>query len=73
MFQADWQIEQTRPDREWPSEGRVAFEGYGARYRPNQDLVLLDINADIQGGEKVLLHHNDSCIVVGDWILGIFE
>lgn len=37
----------------WPSKGSVAFVNYSARYRPDLDLVLRDINLYIKPGEKV--------------------
>lgn len=37
----------------WPSKGSVAFVNYSARYRPDLDLVLRDINLHIKPGERV--------------------
>lgn len=52
-IQADWEVAGPRPDRLWPSEGRISFENYSAKHRPGQELVLHQIKADIAGGEKV--------------------
>ncbi len=52
-LQAEWYIDETRPRRDWPDEGKVAFENYATRYRAGLDLVLKGITADVSGGEKV--------------------
>ena len=41
---------------DWPSEGRVTFNNYATRYRPELDLVLNDVSVDIRGREKVHLY-----------------
>ena len=51
--QREWYIDETKPRRGWPDEGKVAFDNYATRYREGLDLVLRGINADIKGGEKV--------------------
>ena len=40
-------------DNSWPSEGKVNYENYSMKYRPNCDLALKDINIDIKSGEKI--------------------
>ena len=37
----------------WPSQGRVQIINYSCKYRPQTDIVLHKINADIMGGEKI--------------------
>ena len=40
-------------DNSWPSEGKVNYENYSMKYRPNCDLALKDINININPGEKI--------------------
>jgi ABC-type multidrug transport system fused ATPase/permease subunit len=51
--EAEWVVEGSRPNKEWPPQGNVAFQAYSTRYRPGLDLVLKKIDAKIEGGEKV--------------------
>ncbi|CCE80487.1 Piso0_003604 [Millerozyma farinosa CBS 7064] len=46
-------IESNRPKSSWPSEGNILFRDYSAKYRPELDLVLKDINLTISPREKV--------------------
>ena len=39
--------------KSWPNEGKVKFENYSVKYRPDTEIVLKDINFEINGGEKV--------------------
>ena len=64
--EAPWYIDETKPPRTWPPEGKVAFENFKVRYRPELDLVLKGITLNIGAGEKVrdfaffsdqLVHH----------------
>ncbi|KAL7855415.1 hypothetical protein AOLI_G00190190 [Acnodon oligacanthus] len=50
--EAAWTAE-NRPADGWPSEGRVRFEDYKVRYRPELELVLHGITCDIRSNEKV--------------------
>ncbi|KAG0084918.1 hypothetical protein BGZ92_009462 [Podila epicladia] len=38
---------------QWPSEGRVAFKNYSARYREGLDLVVKNLSFDVQPCEKI--------------------
>ena len=40
-------------DKSWPSEGKVNYDNYSMKYRPNCDLALRDINIEINPGEKI--------------------
>ena len=40
-------------DKSWPNEGKVIYENYSMKYRPNCDLALKDINININSGEKI--------------------
>lgn len=51
--EALWDIDETKPPKKWPSDGKVSFENYETRYRAGLDLVLRGISVDIAGGEKV--------------------
>ena len=37
----------------WPSKGRIQIINYTCKYRPETEIVLKKINADINGGEKI--------------------
>uniref|UniRef100_A0AAR2L6N4 ATP-binding cassette, sub-family C (CFTR/MRP), member 2 n=1 Tax=Pygocentrus nattereri TaxID=42514 RepID=A0AAR2L6N4_PYGNA len=50
--EAAW-IAEKRPPDGWPSEGRVRFEDYKVRYRPELELVLHGITCDIRSNEKI--------------------
>ncbi len=51
--EAEWTLEEKKPDPAWPQEGEVEFSDYGIRYRPGLDLVLKNITVNIRGGETV--------------------
>lgn len=51
--EADWRIEGRAPSKDWPSQGVVKFDRYSTRYREGLDLVLHDISADVDAGEKI--------------------
>ncbi|XP_030626403.1 canalicular multispecific organic anion transporter 1 isoform X2 [Chanos chanos] len=50
--EAPW-ITDHRPPDDWPSEGKLRFEDYKVRYRPELDLVLNGITCDIDSSEKI--------------------
>uniref|UniRef100_A0A3Q4IC03 ABC-type glutathione-S-conjugate transporter n=1 Tax=Neolamprologus brichardi TaxID=32507 RepID=A0A3Q4IC03_NEOBR len=50
--EGDW-VTDTRPPQMWPEAGRVQFENYKVRYRPELDLVLHGITCDIDSTEKI--------------------
>uniref|UniRef100_A0A7N6AV46 Copper homeostasis protein cutC homolog n=1 Tax=Anabas testudineus TaxID=64144 RepID=A0A7N6AV46_ANATE len=50
--EAKW-VTDTRPSEKWPEEGRLRFENYKVRYRPELDLVLHGITCDIDSTEKI--------------------
>uniref|UniRef100_A0A669DU41 ATP-binding cassette, sub-family C (CFTR/MRP), member 2 n=1 Tax=Oreochromis niloticus TaxID=8128 RepID=A0A669DU41_ORENI len=50
--EADW-VTDTRPPQMWPEAGRVQFENFKVRYRPELDLVLHGITCDIDSTEKI--------------------
>lgn len=51
-LQAQW-VTDTRPQQDWPDEGKLQFENYKVRYRPGLDLVLHGITCAIDSREKV--------------------
>ncbi|XP_067674526.1 multidrug resistance-associated protein 1-like [Haliotis asinina] len=51
--EAEWIDPYRKPPRLWPDEGKVTFENYMTRYRPELDLVLKGISCNISGGEKI--------------------
>lgn len=46
-------MEDKAPPKEWPKQGQVIFEKFALRYREGLDLVIKDITATINPGEKV--------------------
>ncbi|KAG8000099.1 Canalicular multispecific organic anion transporter 1 [Nibea albiflora] len=50
--EAQW-VTDTRPTEKWPKEGRLRFDNYKVRYRPELDLVLHGITCDIGSTEKI--------------------
>ncbi|KAM6956767.1 ATP-binding cassette sub-family C member 2 [Aplochiton taeniatus] len=50
--EAQW-VTETRPSDKWPEAGRLRFENYKARYRPELDLILHGITCDIDSTEKI--------------------
>uniref|UniRef100_A0A914YZU5 Uncharacterized protein n=1 Tax=Panagrolaimus superbus TaxID=310955 RepID=A0A914YZU5_9BILA len=53
--EAEWESTNSarKPPKSWPSEGKIEFIGYGARYRNGLDLALKDLTAMIKSKEKV--------------------
>ncbi|OQV17405.1 Multidrug resistance-associated protein 1 [Hypsibius exemplaris] len=51
--EAEWTIPDHRPEKNWPQRGEIKFENYQTRYRPELDLVLKGVTADVGSGEKV--------------------
>ncbi|CAK5040960.1 unnamed protein product [Meloidogyne enterolobii] len=51
--EASWKSSKGRePPADWPSRGAVHFQKYSCRYRPELDLSLRGITAEIRPGEK---------------------
>jgi len=50
--EADWDGGH-KVEESWPREGKIELEGYSTRYREGLDLVLKQVSATIQGGERV--------------------
>jgi ATP-binding cassette subfamily C (CFTR/MRP) protein 1 len=46
-------ISKNRPPISWPAQGAVQFHNYSARYRPELDLVLRDVNLSFRPREKI--------------------
>ena len=40
-------------ENNWPKEGKIRFENYSVRYRPNTEIVLKKLNFSVNGNEKV--------------------
>ncbi|KAB5518421.1 hypothetical protein PHYPO_G00165670 [Pangasianodon hypophthalmus] len=41
------------PPNDWPTEGKIRFENYKARYRPELELVLHGVTCNIENTEKI--------------------
>lgn len=37
----------------WITRGKIHFEDYSVKYRPDTEMVLKNINLKIEGGEKI--------------------
>ncbi|KAG6837154.1 hypothetical protein H0H93_013744 [Arthromyces matolae] len=48
--EAPQEIPESKPSGVWPSAGKVVFQNYSARYRPELDFVLKDISLEIACG-----------------------
>ncbi|KAJ7695169.1 metal resistance protein YCF1 [Mycena rosella] len=46
-------IPEAKPDESWPAEGKIEFQNYSTRYRPELDLVLNKISMTINPKEKL--------------------
>lgn len=46
-------IEDNRPNKSWPESGKITFNNYSTKYRPELDLVLRNIDLTINPREKV--------------------
>lgn len=46
-------VEDKRPSVNWPFNGEIELKDYSARYRPELDLVLKNINLSISKNEKI--------------------
>ena len=40
-------------EKKWPTEGKIKFENYSVKYRPNTEIVLKNLNFEIKGNEKI--------------------
>ena len=49
----EWSIEETTPEKAWPTEGRIKFENYFLKYRAELDYVLNNLNFEVNPGEKI--------------------
>jgi len=50
-YASDKRLIQTSKD--WPSHGRIEFQNYSLRYRPELEPVLHNINLRIESNEKI--------------------
>lgn len=53
MIQALWHKPENEPQSDWPSKGKINFNGYSTRYRDGLELVLKEISFEIKGGHRV--------------------
>jgi len=51
--EAKWEVAETAPPKEWPTEGVVEFKNFSTRYRKGLDLVVKNIDLTIGAGKKV--------------------
>lgn len=53
IVKPEWSIEETKPEKEWPSKGNIVFSNYSVKYREELDWVLNELNINILQGEKI--------------------
>ena len=53
LKELDWEINSTKPDLNWPSNGNIQFIDYSVKYRKDLDFVLKDFNLIINGADKI--------------------
>lgn len=51
--EAPWYLPSNKPDKLWPSSGKISFINYSTRYRKGLDLVLKRISVNIEPQEKI--------------------
>merc|ERR1719195_1259356 len=51
--EAEWEEGELKTEDSWPQTGKISLKNYSTRYREGLDLVLHNISADINGGERV--------------------
>ena len=49
----EWIVEERRPPLDWPSNGKIEFVNYSAKYRSELDYALKDLSFQIKPGEKI--------------------
>ena len=47
------EVDDTKPDPEWPEDGSIQFEDITMSYRKGLPDVLKGISLDVKGGEKI--------------------
>lgn len=40
-------------EKKWPQEGKIRFENYSVKYRPNTEIVLKNLNFEIESNKKI--------------------
>lgn len=51
--EAPYEITDRKPDPSWPADGRVVFQCYETKYRPELDVVLKKLTFAVKAGEKI--------------------
>ncbi|KAJ7623378.1 P-loop containing nucleoside triphosphate hydrolase protein [Roridomyces roridus] len=46
-------IPEAKPADDWPAQGKIEFQNYSTRYRPELDLVLKSISLEVEPKEKL--------------------
>jgi ABC-type multidrug transport system fused ATPase/permease subunit len=52
LLKDDW-VKDFRPDKNWPSQGRIVFKNFCAKYRDELEFSLKDLSFEINAGEKI--------------------
>ncbi|RWS29684.1 ABC transporter ABCC1-like protein [Leptotrombidium deliense] len=52
-MEAEWEIEDHKPPKNWPDRGSIEFKEYATRYREGLDLVLDNVSAVVNSSEKI--------------------
>lgn len=51
--EAPAEIEEVKPDEDWPTEGAIEYQGVWMRYRPELDPVLRGVDFTVNPGDKI--------------------
>lgn len=71
--EAPYEIEENKPDASWPREGTITFKNYTARYRPELNPSLRDVNLHIKGGDTIGVSGLESPYRKPVWLIRILS
>lgn len=71
--EAPYEIEENKPAASWPREGTITFKNYTARYRPELNPSLRDVNLHIKGGDTIGVSGLESSYRKPVWLIRILS
>ncbi|VDP19330.1 unnamed protein product [Onchocerca flexuosa] len=51
--EAEWRVDEFKPEKDWPSKGQILLQNYSTHYHSKFDLVLRELNVSIDPTEKI--------------------
>ena len=51
--EAEWKIKENIPQKDWPQNGSLEFQGISCRYRDGLELTLKNVTFKVESNEKV--------------------